>query len=242
MPDYPTSLDNLANPTSSTFTDDSGFELDAVISRGQDIAEALEVKLGIGASVPTTPGDVLHVTGAGATTYGPRAMVRLAETTLGGSASTIDFTNIPQTYRHLLIELSSRNSTSSANVMVRFSTDGTTFDAGNNYDWQYLSGTAAAAGAGETLAGSYILGGANTAASDVMSPSTIHILDYTNSSYQKTALVQYGRKTGTASGNLTAGAVAGFWRNTVAILGVRLTVTADNFALGTRATLYGLPA
>lgn len=70
MPNYPTSLDSLSNPTSSTFTDDTGFFLDVVISTLNDIAEAVEAKLGTGSSIPTTVGHVLRVTGAGATVYG----------------------------------------------------------------------------------------------------------------------------------------------------------------------------
>jgi hypothetical protein len=242
MPDYPTSLDSLANPTSSTYTDDSGFELDAIIARAQDILEALEVKVGIGASTPTTAGDVLHVTGAGATTYGPRALVRLAEVTAGGSVSYIEFTNIPQTYRHLRIEMATRNSTSSTNIGMRVSTDGTTFDAGSNYDWQYTTASAATITSGESLATTAILAGAHGTASDVMSPATVDILDYANGSYQKTCLVQYGRKTGTATTDLGVIAATGFWRNTVAIKGVRLFPFADNFSTGSRVTLYGLPA
>lgn len=50
MVNYPTSLDALANPTSATFMDDTGFQGDVVISTLNDIAEQLEVKLGVGAA------------------------------------------------------------------------------------------------------------------------------------------------------------------------------------------------
>lgn len=69
MPNYPTSLDSLTNPGSGTYTDDSGFELDVVIGRLQDIAEALEAKLGIGSSAAAA-NQVLRGTGTGVTSFG----------------------------------------------------------------------------------------------------------------------------------------------------------------------------
>lgn len=67
---YPVSLDALANPTTTTNRNDLGFELHGVVGRLQDIAEALETKLGIGASAPSTAG-VLRRTAAGASAWGP---------------------------------------------------------------------------------------------------------------------------------------------------------------------------
>lgn len=48
MPNFPASLDSIANPGAGTYTDDAGFELDVVISLLNDIAEAIEAKVGIG--------------------------------------------------------------------------------------------------------------------------------------------------------------------------------------------------
>ena len=67
MPNYPTSLDTLTNPTSA-----DGLASPPHATQHadvNDIAEALETKLGTGASTPTTTGHVLTVTGAGATAY-----------------------------------------------------------------------------------------------------------------------------------------------------------------------------
>jgi hypothetical protein len=70
MPNFPTSLDSLTNPSSSTYLDDSGFELDVLIGRLQDIAEALEAKVGIGASTASA-NSVLRATGTGSSGWGP---------------------------------------------------------------------------------------------------------------------------------------------------------------------------
>lgn len=74
VPNYPTSLDSLPDPTSATFTDDDGFELDLLLSKLNAIAELLEAKLGTGTSTPTSAGDILFVTGTGSTAYGPRGV------------------------------------------------------------------------------------------------------------------------------------------------------------------------
>lgn len=69
MPNFPTSLDSLANPTPTTLRNDPGFSLAGQIAALNDIAEALEAKLGIGASTPGTAG-VLRRTGTGASAWG----------------------------------------------------------------------------------------------------------------------------------------------------------------------------
>jgi hypothetical protein len=68
MVNFPASADTLSNPTSSTKTNDTGFFLDVVISTLNDIAEALEAKVGTGASTPVAATALLG-SGTGTTTY-----------------------------------------------------------------------------------------------------------------------------------------------------------------------------
>ena len=166
-------------------------------------------------------------------------MRKLDEQTLTGG--TVDFTNISQAYRHLQIEMSSQNSAGATNVLMRLSSDGTTFDTGSNYDWQYLAASAGSSFSGESLGATSLLVGGHSASGNRRSPSTIKILDYTDTTREKTVLVQYSRKDGTASGNISVGSVGGYWRNNAAVQGIRLFPAANNFDNG-RATLYGLPA
>lgn len=84
-PNYPTSLDVLANPTATTNRDDAGFELHGVISRIQDILEALEAKLGTGASTPGASAAILRRTGAGASAWGQIADADVAANTFSAS-------------------------------------------------------------------------------------------------------------------------------------------------------------
>lgn len=70
---YPVSLDALANPSTTTNRNDPGFELHGVIGRLQDIAEALEAKVGIGAGGPPGGAAVLRRTATGASGWGQLA-------------------------------------------------------------------------------------------------------------------------------------------------------------------------
>lgn len=47
---YPASVQALASPGSGTYQDDSGFELDVVVTTVNDTVEAVQTKLGIGSS------------------------------------------------------------------------------------------------------------------------------------------------------------------------------------------------
>lgn len=84
---FPSSLDILSNPTATTNRDDVGFELDLVIGRLQDIAEALEAKLGVGASTPASGGGVLRQTASGVSTWGKAVIADLGAT--GAAANTV---------------------------------------------------------------------------------------------------------------------------------------------------------
>jgi hypothetical protein len=67
---YPAALDAFPNPGATTRRNDPGFELDVVVSNLNDAVEALETKVGIGASTPSA-GQVLTATAAGSALWLP---------------------------------------------------------------------------------------------------------------------------------------------------------------------------
>lgn len=69
MVSYPTSLDSFANPTAGSYEDDVGLEHHVQHANANDAAEALEAKLGIGASTATA-NTVLRGTGTGVSGWG----------------------------------------------------------------------------------------------------------------------------------------------------------------------------
>lgn len=84
---YPTSLDALANPTSTTLRNAPGFSLSGQVSALNDIAEALEAKLGIGASTPGASAGVLRRTAAGTSAWGTIATADIGAAQVTGLAS-----------------------------------------------------------------------------------------------------------------------------------------------------------
>lgn len=167
--------------------------------------------------------------------------VVLANSTLVAAAASISFTGINQTFAHLLVVAYLRGDTVavSTNAMLRFNGD-----AGANYDYQLLDGSAATASAGEAFAQTSLTAGLAAAASagaNLFSAHHITIPHYAQASNNKAASINSALKTGTASGNLVCRAVAGFWRSNSAITQVSLTPAAGNFVAGSRVTIYGVP-
>lgn len=80
---FPTSIPALTNPTASDQLSSATVPHATQHANANDEIEALATKVGTGASTPTTVGDVLTVTGAGATAYqaGARILDRLSATT-----------------------------------------------------------------------------------------------------------------------------------------------------------------
>lgn len=200
------------------------------------------VRLGVGSTTPDAIHKALKATAAGTTSFDYHFPVKLDEVTVTGSpAAQIDFTNINQHFRSLVVLLSSLNDTAAANILMRLSSDGTTFDSGNNYDRQTIAATNTTVTGVEALAASSMVVGFHGAAANVAGLVEIAIGNYAGTAHQKAVLAHAGRKNGTSSGDLTVAEIFGEWRNTAAAQGIRLFPSANNFAVGSRATLLGLP-
>jgi hypothetical protein len=168
----------------------------------------------------------------------------IATTTVGGAgASSITFSSIPSTYRHLQIRLMGRSTSSTADgnyVSAQFNSD-----TAANYSYHALSGdgsSAAAAGLASQTA-IYL----QRLSSDAMNASAYgvivtDILDYTSANKNKTvrSLGGFDTNGGTASTGkiyFTSGA----WLNSsTAISSIVLTPDTGNFKQYTSAALYGI--
>jgi hypothetical protein len=84
MVNFPTSLDSLANPGPGTYEDDVGFVHSDQHANANDILEALEGKLGIGASTPVV-NQALIGTGTGASGWG---LITASSSVVAGSIDT----------------------------------------------------------------------------------------------------------------------------------------------------------
>lgn len=166
--------------------------------------------------------------------------VRIANTTLSGSAANIDFQSIPGHYAHLLLVMYLRTdqAVTSSTIFVRFNND-----SAGNYDYQFVQGSAAVASASEAFAGTaagVAPAPGNSAGANLFDAVTFDVPHYANSANNKAFASTFGSKVGTASGNMTTGGYAGFWRSSAAITRVTILSGVGNLVSGSRATLYGV--
>ena len=158
---------------------------------------------------------------------------KIATTTLGSAAASIDFTSIAATYTDLRIVLVATSSVNGRNLYLRFNSDSAT-----NYSNTYLVGTGATTVSGTTTSAAQINCTLGTVAISSTVPHlfAIDVFSYAGST-NKTALISTSQD---RSGTGSVGNVVGLWRSTSAITAVNLLPQSDNFAIGTTATLYGI--
>lgn len=147
----------------------------------------------------------------------------------------IDFQAIPATFKHLRLVASLR-STIAADfepLSLRFNNDATAA----NYGGQHWYGVGATV-SGAALSSSALIGQVNGAAATAgaWGSLTLDLIDYANASRHKTSLAVLGLLTGATVGIYNA---AHRWASTAPIDRIALIV-ANQFAAGSRATLYGM--
>lgn len=174
-------------------------------------------------------------------------------TVTSGTQSSITFSSIPQTYKHL--EIRSIGHSNSGNygpggISAYFNSD--TNYAGNYYN-HYLEGGSPASGvySGGGAANSnqkglslgYYTGGAANSA--LMGAGVATILDYSNTNKYKTTRFLGGADfNGTTGSPTSAGYVeydSGLWMSTAAITSITLTCySTESFTANTQIALYGI--
>ena len=159
-------------------------------------------------------------------TYDP-----IATTTLGSSASSYTFTSIPATYTDLIV-IGKIKGTASTYLNVRFNSD-----TGSNYSRTIISGNGSSVISDRRSNQTAIATDYNeTIQTNFNYITTLHIMNYSNSTTYKTLL---GRPNNAANG---AGASVGQWRSTSVITSVSLVADSSAFDTGTTFTLYGIKA
>lgn len=157
-------------------------------------------------------------------------------TVSGSGVSSVSFTSIPSTYRHLQIRYISRSSGSTAN-RVNINMNG---DTSSTFYWHSLYGTGASAAA-YAFQSAYIQVAPQTVSTDTASAfavGIIDILDYKDTNKFKTVRTLAGDDMN-GSGLLFFN--SGAWGNTNAITSIAITPNAvENFASGTTFALYGI--
>ena len=161
----------------------------------------------------------------------------IATVTVGaGGSSTISFTSIPSTYKHLQIRGIARDASTSGSINMQFNSD-----TGNNYARHaiYADGSGAYASAASSIA--FVRPGfvaASSYGSNIFGAIVCDILDYQNTNKYKTGRCIYGYDMN-GSGFITMQSI--LWKNTNAITGLSFTsATGGNFQQYSTAALYGI--
>ena len=170
--------------------------------------------------------------------YIPPSFESIATVTVGvGGSSSISFSSIPSTYKHLQIRFISRSSDAAAVRGMNITFNG---DTAANYTRHQLSGdgstTSATGGADENdIQAGQVPG--STVASGIMGVGIYDIHDYASTTKFKTMRIFNGFDT---NGSGTIRMQSGLWRSTSAISSLSLILNAGNFIEGTTFALYGI--
>lgn len=162
----------------------------------------------------------------------------IATVTVGaGGQSSISFSSIPSTYKHLQIRSFGRATgvTTDANVLLQFNSDATA----GNYPQHTMYGTGSSVGTGyspndSTMAVSRQPGASSSAS--MFGVGISDVLDYTNTNKYKTVRSLCGHDQN-GSGILLFN--SGLWKSTSAVTSI--TITTDTaFAQYSQISLYGI--
>lgn len=173
--------------------------------------------------------------------YDPSAFDSIATVNLsGGAASSITFSSIPSTYKHLQLRMMLRSTDGGGNAgpILRMNSD-----SGSNYNYHLLEGNGTSVTSGASANASFLTFGncpAGGTAAGTFGTFVIDILDYADTNKFKTTRSLFGYDVNA----LPLGAVdffSGAWRSTSAISTISLTMfTGSNFAQYSHAALYGI--
>ena len=164
----------------------------------------------------------------------------IATVTAGvGGSTTITFSSIPQTYKHLQIRSIARNITGGGSedtqAAMRFNGD-----SNANYTYHLIGGNgtaiSTAGGVSQTSATASFVAGSSTTAS-CFSVGVCDILDYTNTNKYKVVRLLGGDDYNNANGNVYLW--SNLWLSTSAITQIVIT-NSNNYAQYSSFALYGI--
>lgn len=169
----------------------------------------------------------------------------IATVTAAGGESTLSFTSIPQTYKHLQIRIIAKDTnTTQTNgaygLLITFNND-----TGTNYTYHQLNGNGSAASATgsasqNSLQVSYAVTSSGATIASIYGASIVDILDYTSTSKYKTVRSLNGTDGNIADTSWRINLGSGLWMSTSAITRIDFAKWNTGFAAGTTFALYGI--
>ena len=155
-----------------------------------------------------------------------------------GGQSTITFSSIPSTYKHLQVRCIARSSRTqnSGYAVFRFNSD-----SGSNYSRHSLQGDGSSAigdGSGSVSYPTLLLFPGSLRGASIFGAGVLDVLDYTNTNKNKTLRVLDGYD---SNGAGLIELASGAWYNTNAITSITITeFNGNNFVQYSQFALYGI--
>jgi hypothetical protein len=149
--------------------------------------------------------------------------------------STITFSSIASTYKHLQVRISMVGASGGSLIVGNFNSD-----TGANYTWHELQGQGTTASAYSGTGNTYSRWFGRNVGTSSTAPTAliVDVLDYANTSKNKTVRVLAGMD---ANGSGEVNLTSSLWLDTAAISSITIkTHDAVNFASGTKIALYGI--
>jgi hypothetical protein len=181
---------------------------------------------------------------AGNTAYSPSAFVSIATVTAAGGESTLSFTSIPQTYKHLQIRGLGKSLSpyGISGDIIRFNSD-----SGANYTKHYFYGNGSSVGstgsASQTSAQTdgYSVGTSGSTYTNYYGAIILDIIDYSSTTKYKTLRSQAGFDVNTLAFTGDVYIMSNLWLNTAAITSITMSDSSGLlYGAGATFALYGI--
>lgn len=186
---------------------------------------------------------IAAIHGTGAAAGGGTSYDSIATVTVGaGGSSTVSFTSIPSTYKHLQVRYlaqTNRGTYGTDNILIRLNSD-----TGSNYSLHALTGDGASATAsGSANTTQFLSQATGSGASTTYGAGVMDLLEYANTNIYKTARILSGADhNGTIAGY--GGQIlfsSGGWRSTSAVTTIQFRPEFGSaFTQYSQFALYGI--
>jgi hypothetical protein len=152
-----------------------------------------------------------------------------------GGSSSISFTSIPSTYKHLQVRWIGRDIGNALGyALLRFNSD-----TGSNYSYHTLYGDGSIVGVDTGTSTTYGVSGLYGGTSSIFAANVLDILDYANTNKFKTTRVLDGFDVNGSGGYLEF--TSSLWRSTSAVTSIAIEPQAGKtFAQYSQFALYGI--
>lgn len=170
----------------------------------------------------------------GAPPVSPTSYESIATYTLGSAQSSVTFSSIPSTFKHLQIRAIQATTTTDDDIECRFNSD-----TGSNYSVHRLRGNGSAASSDGYANVTQFEVGRSPSAASAFGPIVFDVLDYADANKYKTGRSLFGSD-GNGSGWIMLS--SGNWRNTAAVTTIQLRPSAggNTFVANSSFALYGI--